>query len=165
MPRGWVASGGLRPVALRGQATGGLGRASEPRECPRVMPWRLDLVELVIRHPGFSVWLWDGQRTTGTAPGAAEGFRAVVGVANLGQVQASIARADITAHEQRHVGLPQRTEAVVGIAMERAGHAATQRPAGWFQRLAGGVIGCGAELFKLGQDSVARSRRADGEQA
>jgi hypothetical protein len=49
----------------------------------------LDLVELVIRHPGFSVRLCDGKRAIGATPAAAKGLRAIVGIADLGQVQAS----------------------------------------------------------------------------
>jgi len=41
-----------------------------------------DLVELVIRHAGFSVRLCDGRRAVVAAPTAAEGFRAVVDVAD-----------------------------------------------------------------------------------
>jgi hypothetical protein len=36
---------------------GGLGRPSEPRERAGVMLRSLDLVDLVIRHPGFSIRL------------------------------------------------------------------------------------------------------------
>jgi hypothetical protein len=52
----------------------------------------------------------------------------LVGVADLGQVQASIAPAYVAAHEQRAVGLAQRAEAV-GNARERADHAARVEPA------------------------------------
>jgi hypothetical protein len=71
----------------------GRRRPSEPRHGRRVMLRCIDLVEPVIRHPGFSVGLCDGQRAIGAAPAAAKGFRAVVGVADLGQVQASKAPA------------------------------------------------------------------------
>ena len=60
----------------------------------------LDLVELVIRHAGFRVRFCDGERAIGTAPAAAKSFRAVVGVADLGQGQASIAPASVAAHER-----------------------------------------------------------------
>jgi hypothetical protein len=59
----------------------------------------LDPVELVIRHPGFGVRLCDGQRAIGAAPAAAKSFRPIVSVADLGQLQAGIAPADIAAHE------------------------------------------------------------------
>jgi len=83
----------------------------------------LDLVELVIRHAGFGVRLCDGKRAIGAAPAAAKSFRAVVGVADLGQVQAGIAPAYIAADEQRPVGLAQGTEAE-GNTGKGADHAA-----------------------------------------
>ena len=82
-----------------------LRRASEPRESAGVMLRPLDMVELVIRHPDFSIRFCDGKRPIGAAPAAAKGFRAVVGVADLGQVQASKAPADSAAHEQQAIGL------------------------------------------------------------
>ena len=71
----------------------------------------LDLVELVIRHPGFSVRLCDGKRAIGAAPAAAKSFRAIVGVTDVGEVQAGIAPAYVAAHEQRPKDLAQRAEA------------------------------------------------------
>jgi hypothetical protein len=97
---------------LRGQAISRLRRPGEPRNSGGVMLRPLDLVELVIRHPGFSVRLCDGKRAIGAAPAAAKSFRALVGVSDLGRVQASVAPAYVAAHEQRPVGLAQRTEAV-----------------------------------------------------
>jgi hypothetical protein len=47
----------------------------------------------------------------------------LVGVADLGQVQPSIAPADLAAHEQRPIGLAQGAEAV-GNTRERADHTA-----------------------------------------
>ena len=87
----------------------------------------LDLVELV-RHPGFSVRFCDDERAVSATSAAAKGFRAVVGVADLRQVQASIAPADIAAHVQRPKSLAQRAEAV-GDAKERADHGARLEPA------------------------------------
>ena len=97
---------------LRGQAISRLRRPGEPCKRARVMPRSLNLVELVIRHPGFSVRLCEGKRAIGAAPAAAKGFRAAISVADVGQVQASIAPAYVAAHEQRPVGLAQRIEAV-----------------------------------------------------
>ena len=85
---------------FRGQAIGGLGRLGESGASGRVTLWSLDLVELVI-HAGFPIRLCDGQRSI---------------------VKGSIAAADIAAHEQRPIGLAQRTEAVRN-ARERANHA------------------------------------------
>jgi hypothetical protein len=77
-----------------GQRVGArLRRASERRESAGVMPRRLNLIELIIRHPGFRVRLYDGERAIGATPAAAKSFRAVVSVTDLGQVQASIAPA------------------------------------------------------------------------
>ena len=84
----------------------------EPGDCGRVMLRPLDLVELVIGHPGFSIRLRDGERTIRATPAGAKSFRPIVGVPDLGQVQASIAPADIAAHEQRSKGLAQGAEAV-----------------------------------------------------
>jgi hypothetical protein len=53
----------------------------------------IGLVEPVIRHAGFCVRLCDSKRAVGAEPAAAKGFRAVVGVADLSQVQASMAPA------------------------------------------------------------------------
>ena len=89
----------------------------------------MHLVQPVISHAGFRARLGDGKRTIGATPAAAEGFRAVVAVADLGQVQASVAPADIAAHEQRPVGLAQRAEAV-GNAGEGANHPARLEPGG-----------------------------------
>jgi hypothetical protein len=114
---------------LRGQAIGGLGCPSEPRDRAGVMLRCLDLVELVIRHPGFSVRLCDGKRAIRATPAAAKSFRAIVGVADVGQVQASIAPAYVAAREQRPKGLAQRAEAV-GNARKRANHAARLEPTG-----------------------------------
>jgi hypothetical protein len=72
---------------------GGFGRPSEPRYGAGVMLRSLDLVELVIRHPGFGVRLCDGKRAIGAASAAAKSFRPIVGVADVGQVQAGIAPA------------------------------------------------------------------------
>jgi hypothetical protein len=77
------------------------------------MPRPLDLVELVIRHPGFRVRCCDGKRAIGATPAAAKGFCAVVGIADRGQVQAGIASADIAAHGQRPA---PRVDVVVGAA-------------------------------------------------
>jgi hypothetical protein len=114
---------------LRGQAISRLRRPGEPCKRARVMPRSLNLVELVIRHPGFSVRLCDGKRAIGATPAAAKSFRAIVGVADVGQVQASIAPAYVAAREQRPKGLAQRAEAV-GNARKRANHAARLEPTG-----------------------------------
>ena len=84
---------------LRGQAISRLRRPGEPRNSGGVMLRPLDLVELVIRHPGFSIRLCDGKRAIGATPAAAKGFHAIVSVADVGQVQASIAPAYVAAHE------------------------------------------------------------------
>src|SRR5712664_1591004 len=94
----------------------------------------LNLVELAIRHPGFSVRLCEGKRAIGAAPAAAKGFRAAISVADVGQVQASIAPADVAAHEQRPKGLTQRAEAV-GNARKRANHGARLERAGCRRRI------------------------------
>ena len=52
-----------------------------------------------------------------------KGLGAGIGVADLGELQASIAPAYVAAHEQRPIGLPQGAEAV-GNTRERANHAA-----------------------------------------
>ena len=75
-------------------------RPSKPRYGAGVMLRPLDLVEPVICHASFRVRLCDGKRAIGAAPAAAKRFRAVVGVADLGEVQAGIAPADIAAHER-----------------------------------------------------------------
>ena len=94
----------------------------------------LDLVEPIISHADFRVRLCDGKRTTGPAPTAAKGFGAIVGVADLGQVQACIAPAYVAAHEQLAKGLAQRTEAVRN-AREGADHATRIGPSGGQQRI------------------------------
>ena len=119
---------------LRGQAIGGPWRAREPINSGRVVLRPLDLVELIISHTGFRVGLGDGQRTNGAALAAAKSFRAIVGVADLGQVQASIAPAYVAAHEQWPKGLAQGAEAV-GNAREGADHATRLEPSGGQQRI------------------------------
>lgn len=105
------ASRGLHPVVLRGQAMSGHCLAREARYSGRVMLRPLDLVESIISHAGFRVRLGDGQRTIAATPAAAESFCAGVGVADLGQVQAGVAPADIAAHEQRPIYLAKGAEA------------------------------------------------------
>jgi hypothetical protein len=114
---------------LRRQAMCRPWQTGEPIDSGRVMLRPLDLVELVIRHPDFSVRLCDGQRTIGATTAAAKGFRAVVGVADLRQVQASVAPAYVAAHEQRSKGLAQRTKAVRN-AGERTNHSAMLEASG-----------------------------------
>jgi hypothetical protein len=106
----------------------------EPRERARVMLRPLDLVELVIRHPGFRIRFGDSKGAIGATPAAAKSFCAIVSVADVGQVQASIAPADIAAYEQRPIGLAQRAEAV-GHARERADHAVRLEPTGGHWRV------------------------------
>ena len=65
----------------------------------------LNLVQPVIRHAGFRARLRDCKSTIAATPAAAKGLGAGIGVADLDQVQASIAAADIAAHEQRAIGL------------------------------------------------------------
>ena len=66
----------------------------------------LNLVQPVIRHAGFRARLRDCKSTIAATPAAAKGHGAGIGVADLDQVQgASIAAADIAAHEQRAIGL------------------------------------------------------------
>ena len=114
---------------LRGQAISRLRRPGEPCKRARVMLRPLYLVELVIRHPRFRIRLCDGKRAIGATPAAAKSFRPIVGVADVGQVQASIAPADVAAHEHRPKGLTQRAEAV-GNARKRANHGTRLEPAG-----------------------------------
>jgi hypothetical protein len=108
---------------------GGRRRPSEPRDGSRVMLRPIDLVELVIPHAGFRARFCDGKRAIGATPAAAKGFRTVVGVADRDQVQASIASADIAAHEQRPIGLAQRTEAI-GNTGKGTDHEARLGPSG-----------------------------------
>ena len=104
---------------LRRQAIGRPWRACEPIDSGRVVLRPLDLVEQVISHAGFRTRLCDGKRTIAATPAAAKGLGAGIGVADLGEVQASIAPAYVAAHEQRPIGLPQGAEAV-GNTRERA---------------------------------------------
>jgi hypothetical protein len=102
----------MRKHSAASQAMGGRRRPSEPRDGRRVMLRPLDLVELIFRHAGFRVRFCDSKRGIRATPAAAKSFRAIVGAADVGQVQASIAPASVAAHEQRPKGLAQRAEAV-----------------------------------------------------
>jgi hypothetical protein len=83
----------MRKHSAASQAMGGRRRPSEPRDGRRVMLRPLDLVELIFRHAGFRVRFCDSKRGIRATPAAAKSFRAIVGVADVGQVQASIAPA------------------------------------------------------------------------
>ncbi len=67
-PHGRIERGQrLHPIVLCRQTIGELWRPGEPRDSGRVMLRSLDLVELIVSHPGFRIRLCDGKRAIGAA--------------------------------------------------------------------------------------------------